>query len=171
MVKENTTEDKGLKKFGCIEKESQRSFFRIVEDKSAETLILIIKEFVLPGTTNISDFWKAYSSLPREGDTHQTVNHSAEFVNKDSGACTYTIESTWHALKNSLPRSGTQKALYELYFSEYCIRKEYLNSSKDKFLKFLGLIKRVYRVKRREVLRPIQTPLVPTSSLNDSLND
>ena len=41
LVKENTTEDKGLKEFGCIEKKSQRSFFRIVEDKSAETLILI----------------------------------------------------------------------------------------------------------------------------------
>ena len=161
----------GVWVFGGIERESRRSFFRIVEDRSAETLIPIIKEFVLPGTTIISDCWKAYSSLSKEGYTHQTVNHSVEFVNKDSGACTNTIESTWHALKNSLPRSGTQKALYESYFSEYCIRKKYLNSSKDKFLEFLGLIKRVYPVKRREVLRPIQTPLAPTSSLNDSLND
>ena len=58
----------GVWVFGGIERESRRSFFRIVEDRSAETLIPIIKEFVLPGTTIISDCWKAYSSLSKEGE-------------------------------------------------------------------------------------------------------
>jgi hypothetical protein len=43
-----------------------------------------------------------------------------------------------------LPISGTTKALYDTYFSQYCIRKKYLNESADPFLKFLDLIKTVY---------------------------
>ena len=82
-----------------------------------------------------------------EDRSAETVNHSEEFVNSETGAHTQTIESTWHALKSHLPKSGSQKQLYEGYFWEYVIRKKYLNSSTDKFIEFLSLIKRVYTQK------------------------
>lgn len=44
--------------FGGIERESGRCFLVPVEDRSAETLVGVIKEWILPGTTIISDCWK-----------------------------------------------------------------------------------------------------------------
>ena len=163
----------GVWVFGGIERESRRSFFQIVEDRSADTLVPIIKHYILPGTTIISDCWKAYSTLSKEGYIHQTVNHSVEFVNKESGACTNTIESTWHAVKNSLPRSGTVKGLYDSYFCEYCVRKKYFTNSQDIFLTFLDLIKRVYPTRKRQVLQPRPLNHYPPTfaCANDSLDD
>ena len=87
--------------FGGIERESKICFFQVVEDRSSLTLIPIIKQHVKPGTTILFDCWKAYDCLEREGYTHLTVNHSIEFKNPETGACTNTIESTWNAVKNS----------------------------------------------------------------------
>lgn len=53
-------------------------FFKVVEDRSANTIILIIKIFVEPGTIILSDWWKAYSSLKSEGYQHLTVSHFIE---------------------------------------------------------------------------------------------
>ena len=80
--------------FRGIERDSKNCFLTTVEDRRrADTLIPIIKGNVLPGTTIISDCGKSYSRLSEEGYTHQTVNHSKEFVNKETWAHTNTIES------------------------------------------------------------------------------
>ena len=117
-------------------------FLTTVEDRSADTLIPIIKGNVLPGTTIISDCWKAYSRLSEEGFTHHTVDHCKVFVNKETGARTNTIESTWRAVKTSLPKHGTVKSLYDTYFVEYIFRKRYLNDAEDHFLAFLDNVKK-----------------------------
>jgi len=89
---------------GILERESNppKCFFLPVEDRKASTLIPIIKQWILPGTTVLSDGWKAYKSLEAEGFVHQTVNHSLNFVSL-SDTHTNNIESHWHALKKSLP--------------------------------------------------------------------
>ena len=113
--------------FGCLgeSRENQRIvFLTSVPDRSTETLIAKIKEHVLPGTNIISDCWKAYSRLAEEGYVHQTVNHTKEFVNKETGAHTHMIESTWRAVKTSLPKHGTVKSLYDTYFVEYIFKKD-----------------------------------------------
>ena len=99
----------GVWVFGGIERDSKKCFLTTVEDRTADTLVNIIKQHIKPGPTIISDCWRAYSSLNSEGFTHLTVNHSVNFVDSDSGAHTNTIESTWRALKKSLPKNGTQK--------------------------------------------------------------
>lgn len=149
----------GVWVFGGIERGSKKCFFEAVEDRSAQTLIPIIKKNIKPGTLILSDCWKAYSSLEREGYEHLTVNHSIQFLNPENGACTNLIESTWNAVKKSLPKSGTQKHLYESYFCEYSVRKKYLNESEDKFLAFLQLVKRVYPARGRRVLAEISENL------------
>ena len=115
-----------------------------VNDRSADTLIPLIKKYILPGTKVISDCWKAYCSLEEEGFVHGTMNHSIEFVNSETGDHTQTIESTWRAVKRSLPRSGTVKSLYESYFAEFIFRRKYLEDSEDKFFALLEQIRRVY---------------------------
>lgn len=173
----------GVWVFGGIERETKRCFFTTVADRTRETLLEIIKNNIQPGTTIISDCWKAYDILDREGFEHLKVNHSLNFVDPDTGAHTNTIESTWRALKKSLPVSGTVKSLYDTYFSQYCIRKKYLTDCQDPFLKFLELISSVYNPsllvskltsiseepsvpKQRKVLQPLDY-----NSPNDSLDD
>ena len=114
----------GVWVFGGIERDSNppKCFFTPVTDRSAATLIPIIKQWILPGTTIASDCWRAYSSLEQEGYIHTAVNHSIQFVS-ETGTHTNNIESRWNALKKSLPRFGTQKQLYD-YFTEYCVRKK-----------------------------------------------
>lgn len=159
----------GVWVFGGIERETKKCFFEVVEDRSANTLIPIIKKYILPGTTILSDCWKAYSSIESEGYKHLTVNHSIEFKNKETGACTNTIESTWNAVKKSLPKTGTVKSLYDSYLIEYCIRKKYLQNTDDKFTTFLDLVKRVFPCKKRTPLTEVQLNQ-PTSLSQETLN-
>lgn len=136
--------------FGGIERGTGRCFFTRVADRSAETLIPIIQAHIAPGSTIISDCWKAYSKLSELGYVHQTVNHSKTFKDKITGACTNTIEGQWHLLKSSLPTNGTSKTLLDSYFAEYCVRSKYLRHSDDKFLGFLKLVRKVYTCQRPE---------------------
>ena len=135
----------GVWVFGGIQIDTKECSFKCVADRTANTLVSIISENILPGTTVISDCWKAYSSLNSEGFSHLTVNPSVNFVDPETGAHTNTIESTWRALKKSLPKHGTTKSLYDTYFAQYCVRKQFLIDKEDPFLEFLQLIKKVYQ--------------------------
>lgn len=66
--------------FGGIEEDSRKCFIVTVEDRSEKTLLKHIQEWIEPGTTIVSDRWKAYSNLAKYGYIHKTVNHSIEFV-------------------------------------------------------------------------------------------
>ena len=73
----------------------QSAFFFKVESRDANTLLNIIYNHVLPGTTIFSDCWAAYNriiDLDRDYN-HRTVNHSLTFVAPD-GTHTNSIEST-----------------------------------------------------------------------------
>ena len=93
----------------------------------------------------MSDCWKSYDRLSEEGYIHGTVNHSVEFVNSETGDHTQTIESTWRAVKRSLPRGGTVKGMYESYFAEFMFRRQYLDDSDDRFISFLKQAAMVYK--------------------------
>ena len=134
----------GVWVFGGIDRRTNECFLVPVEDRSAATLIPIIKKWVKPGTKIMSDCWKAYSSLEEEGYIHGTVNHSIEFVNSETGDHTQKIESTWRAVKRSLPRSGTRKDSYSSYFMEFLFRRRYFTDGTDHLLTFLDQIKSVY---------------------------
>ena len=70
------------------------------------TLIIII----------VSDCWKSYHDLDKYGCSHQTVNHSKEFVNED-GYNTNKMEGHWRHMKASLPVFGTRKDNYSSYLA------------------------------------------------------
>ena len=57
-----------------------------------------------------SDCWKAYGKISQfpEGYKHGTVNHSTNFVDPDTGACTNRIESVWRHSKQEFPASMVQ---------------------------------------------------------------
>ena len=161
----------GVWVFGGIERSSKKYFMQCVTDRSAATLIPIIIWHVKPGTTIMSDCRKAYLKLDEEGYLHLIVNHSIQFKDNETGACTNTIEATWGAVKRSLPRYGTKKDMYDTYFAEYCIRKQYLNSSSDKFLAFLELVRKIYPTKQHVIVRQPRQPLAAMNASSNSLDD
>ena len=60
--------NKGRKKvgvwvFGGVERGTKRCFLVPVPNRTRPTLLAIIKEWILPGTTIISDEWGAYKCL------------------------------------------------------------------------------------------------------------
>lgn len=96
-----------------------------VEDRSRNTLLPIIKEYVKDGTTIYSDCWKAYDCLDDEGFVHYSVNHSLHFKDPDTGVHTNTVEGMWNQVRRSLPKFGTKKEYYHAYLAEFVIRNRF----------------------------------------------
>ena len=103
--------------FGGICRETRDFFFLPVQQRNSETLLRCISENIEPGTTIISDCWRAYDCLSKEGFTHLTVNHSVNFKDPDTGAHTNTIERRWRDVKNLIPKYGRRKTHFVGYLA------------------------------------------------------
>jgi len=66
----------GFSVFGGFERGSGRTFLVPVPTWDSQTLLSVIQNWIRPGTTIMSDCWRAYDCLSSEGFVHQTVNHS-----------------------------------------------------------------------------------------------
>jgi hypothetical protein len=116
--------------FGGVERgSSENCFMEIVEARNADTLLPIIQRRIAPGTTIVSDLWRAYFRIDQlpEGYEHLRVNHSLNFVNpEDPRANTQTIETSWQKLKIPLKsKYGTSRDAYADYITEHCWKKEF----------------------------------------------
>ncbi|GFT20491.1 DDE_Tnp_IS1595 domain-containing protein [Trichonephila clavipes] len=130
--------------FGGVQRESKKYFFRVVESRTKEELLKVIHEWILPGTTIISDCWKAYDCLSDEGYVHLRVNHSLNFVDPKTGAHTNSIEGTCSAIKKGLHKAHV-KGQFDSYLAEYMWRRSNGHELVDEnFHKFLASIARVY---------------------------
>ncbi|CAG8482656.1 5470_t:CDS:2 [Scutellospora calospora] len=78
-----------------------------VPNRTKKTLMKILEEYIKIGTIIYSDCWAAYQT------------NEFEKYNPETGVHTNTIESSWRAVKSSLPRYGIVKDLYDTYFLEY----------------------------------------------------
>ena len=114
--------------FGGIEvgTPDKKAFLVAVPRRDAATLLPIITQFVAPGSTIISDCWRAYNTLGLQGYTHLTVNHSINFVDPNTGACTNHIENYWqHAKQRNKREYGTARTQLDSYLIEYMWRARY----------------------------------------------
>lgn len=106
-----------------------------VEKRDRKTLERLIKMYILPGTTVISDKWKAYSGIPKIDGyefKHLTVNHSEHFVDPDTGATTNHIEAMWGAFKRRRVTSfGNNRALLRSHLNEFMWRQRHAYSFKN----------------------------------------
>jgi hypothetical protein len=74
--------------------------------------------FIKPGTTIISDCWRAYNGIEGMGRNyvHHAVNHSKEFVD-DEGRHTNNMEASWRTIKMKVPtRKRNNHVLQEHLF-------------------------------------------------------
>ena len=93
--------------FGMLGIKRQRRLpvLRLVKKRSRRHLLPIIKRHVRPGSSIISDQWRAYvGALSAAGYNHYSVNHSRTFVDHESGAHTQNIERAWGVYKGQLWR-------------------------------------------------------------------
>ena len=71
---------------GGYDVQSKVGFMVPVDRRDAATLLPIIRQHILPGTTIMSDLWAAYNTQSNQGFIYLTVNHSYNFVNSVTGA-------------------------------------------------------------------------------------
>lgn len=113
-----------------------------MDNREAATLLPIIEEFVLPGTTIMTDEWASYrriGNLPGQYN-HLTVNHAHNFVDPQTQAHTQGVESTWRKFKHrNKIECGTSRSLVDSYLCEFMWRQRHKNE--NLFEKILDAIK------------------------------
>lgn len=118
--------------FGGIERVSKRSFIipllEAEERRNEETLIPLIKKYILPGSIIYSDSWRAYNNIEQHSFKHYTINHSENFVNpQDLEIHTQNIERLWRDVKEWVKRPGIRSTYLRQYLSRYL----FIRSLKD----------------------------------------
>ena len=111
--------------FGGFERGSKNCFLVPVPSHGSDVLLDIIKEWIRPGTTVVSDCWKAYDCLSNEGFVHENVNHSKNFVDPQSRAHTQHIERTWREVRGGIPHFGRKEKHMVGYLAEFLFKRKY----------------------------------------------
>ena len=130
--------------FGGYERGTGRTFMVPVEDRSAETLLPIIKDWIMPETTIYSDCWAAYNCLQSEGYQHFTVNHTLHFKDPLSGTHINAIESSWRAAKTITTGSSRRKAYIPGNLAKYMFYKRCEQLNLDRTEEFFLLAGKLY---------------------------
>ncbi|XP_069670778.1 uncharacterized protein [Periplaneta americana] len=132
--------------FWGVERGNAGNFFLVpVHNRNAETLVEIIRQWILPGTTIVSDCWRAYNALRNEGFQHLLVDHSLEIVDTAASGEIHIeenftrpagqtlpihaqdIERKLRSVKKSMPVFGAKQYL-EGYFAEYIFKSNFPRS-------------------------------------------
>jgi hypothetical protein len=125
--------------FGGVERESGQTFLVPIQDRTADTLLALIHEWIEPGTTVISDCWGAYNNVGSLGYEHRTVNHSIGFRDPVSGEHTNTTEGTWSRVKVFLGCYNRGED-YHYHLAHYLFAARCKAEGKSTFLEFLHLV-------------------------------
>jgi transposase-like protein len=106
-----------------VERGSKKAFLVPVSNRNTDTMIRVIRDYVLPGTIIITDMWRAYDSALQNMTefTHLTVNHSLNFVNPlDRSIHTQGVEGFWSQSKRCIrERHGIMKTLHIEYLLQF----------------------------------------------------
>ena len=116
--------------FGGIDRDTRECFAVLVDHRDAPTLLPIINEFILPGTTIYSDQWAAYNNIANDTHpqkyTHQTVNHSVNFVDSNTQIHTQNIENLWMCMKmKKKSQMGQHVSLLGTHLVEFMWRRRF----------------------------------------------
>lgn len=111
--------------FGGVERESKKAFIFPVEKCDKETLLPIIKEHILSGTTIVSKCWKAYNCHQSEGFQYLTLDHSINFVDPETGDDTQMIEKLFREVRLGVPRRGNMKHHLNGFIAEFLFKRQF----------------------------------------------
>ncbi|CAF1350933.1 unnamed protein product [Adineta ricciae] len=115
--------------------------------RGAATLLPLIHQFILPGSTNYSDQCSAYNSIVNINNgpnryAHETVNHSINFVDPTTLVHTQTVENVWMVAKiRKKNQMGQHRSLLDSHLAEFIWRRKFGNRS---FENLIRIIQEVY---------------------------
>jgi transposase-like protein len=134
------TDKKGVWVFGGVERTGERRVFaQMVPDRTSKTLLEIIRKYVHPDSTVISDCWSAYKQLNKKLKmNHMTVDHSQTFKDPITGAHTNHIEGTWHAIKQKIPKIDCDPKKVDNYIFEFMWKRQNQNNLWDQLINCLA---------------------------------
>lgn len=127
--------------FGMIDSTTREVSLNIVQDRTAATLIPLIEQTVIPGSTIVSDGWGAYNAIAASPNnyTHHVVNHSENFVDPVTQAHTQMIEGFWaHAKQKYKESRGWAAHVRASYIDEIMWR--WNNKESPVFAKLLQIL-------------------------------
>ena len=108
--------------------EQRRVFIVPVENRDSNTIREIVNLYVLPGSIIQTDCWKGYQWLDKDTDSiHQTVNHSVEFKNSETGVHTNVVEGTNSAIKRRISVRSRVKNGINGHLDEFIWRRKHEN--------------------------------------------
>ena len=89
---------------GAVDRNTGQCFFLSYPNKKrdAPTLLPLISRWILPGSIVYTDEWAANNGLTAAAYTHNSVNHSIQFVDPSTGVHTNTQEGLWAHVKKSI---------------------------------------------------------------------
>lgn len=129
---------------GIYDTSVRRGVVLFVCKRDRQTLVPLIRDYVLLGSTIYTDGWSAYTGLDRAGYTHMVVNHKKNFVDPTTGACTNAVEGYWSRLKRFLRQIDTmQSKLLPEHIDEFMWRETYCKDA-DAFQKIIEGIQERY---------------------------
>ena len=116
-------------------------YLELVENRSAATLLPIIRRVARSGSIIVSDEWAAYRAVDELlGFDALTVNHSLHFVDPNTGAHTQNIESYWAKVKLRIKvKKGVFGEKLESYLNEWMWKDNVYEDNWEKCLELLKL--------------------------------
>jgi transposase-like protein len=126
--------------FCAVERTPDRKVYvQRLENRNSNTLTKMILDHVRPKSIIITDCWKGYSDISERDYYHLTVNHSIEFMDSETFACTNSVEGNNNALKMLLPpRKRTVECEDSLW--EFIWRRKHEIRLWDSFIDALKII-------------------------------
>lgn len=129
--------------FGMVER-AGRVKAVVADDRKRETLMPIIKEYVLPKSTVFTDDFVSYDELDRHRNEyrHQRINHSAGVYVTGTDTHTQTIEGFWSLIKRGIGGvyHSVGRHYLQSYLNEYSFRYSHRFDTQPMFTTFLQQI-------------------------------
>lgn len=129
--------------FGGYDTTTGVGFLHIVPDRSANSLLPLIEQYIAPGSTIHSDQWAAYNGIAAipmiPPYVHLTVNHQQNYVDPITGATTNHVECFWKNMKMKLKQMhGTRVELLPSHLDEFMWRQLRGPNGAEAFVNILG---------------------------------
>lgn len=157
MLRNDKGEEMYAPVFGIVERKGQVRAFA-TQDVKSETLLPIVREFVMPKSTIFTDEYTVYGGIKnmKNSYTHRRIKHTANvYVRGD--VHTNTIEGFWSLVKRGI--SGVYHSIgshyLQSYLNEYTFRYNRRFDTTPMFVSFL------HQIEKRDVVvrqAPVEIP-------------
>ena len=128
----------GVWVLGMVEKTLERRIKIIaIDERTKNSLNNVINNSVDSKSIIHTDCWKGYNDLKNKFKIHNTVNHSKNFKDPETGVHTNTIEGCWYAVKSSVPIRGRTKDKITLYLTRFMLLRNEKMHPLNALIKYL----------------------------------